>query len=193
MGKLIYNPQELRALARKLDRTNNCTPCHSENVANYALELCKALKIRGKKKDMIIAASLIHDVGKIGIDTRIWAKGQRLSSIEWLKIKMHPIISARLVKEAGFSKEVVEAIYYHHVWFNGNGYPTNARKKGSRIPISARIIAVCDSYEAMVSERPYRKAMIIHEAIRILRKYSAKQFDPRIVEIFIAELLKVIE
>lgn len=180
----IYSIEKLKELARKIDRENNHTPCHSEKVADYALELCKALGIRGKKKDMIVAASLIHDVGKAVIDTEIWSKNGKLSEKESLEIKMHPIISAKLAKEAGYSDKVVELIYYHHVWFNGNGYP-DAHKKGLRIPIGARILAICDAYETMISNRPYREAITPDEAIEELQKNSIKQFDPRLVEVFI--------
>ena len=188
MNNLIYTIQGLRTWARKLDRVNNHTPCHSENVANYALEICKALNIRGKKKDIIITACLIHDIGKIGIEARIWAKKEKLTDAEWLKIKMHPVISARLVKEAGFDKEIIETIYYHHVWFNGTGYPDNGDKKRNKIPVGARIMAVCDAYEAMISSRPYRETISREEAIEELRRCSAKQFDPRVVEAFIQVL-----
>lgn len=184
MENSIYSIQRLKELARRLDRENNFTPCHSENVANLALDLCKALGIRGKKKDMIVAACLIHDIGKVGISTDILEKKEQLSDIEWLKIKMHPVISARLAKEAGYNDKVAEIIYYHHIWFNGNGYPHAAYKKGSRIPIGARILAVCDTYESMVSKRSYKDMRSKQEAIEELKKNSIRQFDPRIVEVF---------
>lgn len=183
MNNSIYSLRKLRELARKLDRENNYTPCHSENVANLAMDLCKALGIRGKRKDMIIAACLIHDIGKVGIDQKILDKKERLTDIEWLRIKRHPTISAMLAKEAGYSDKVAEIIYYHHVWYNGNGYP-KATKKGARIPIGARILAVCDTYESMISKRSYKEVASRQEAIDELKKNSIRQFDPRIVEVF---------
>jgi putative nucleotidyltransferase with HDIG domain len=180
----IYSLAKLKELARRIDRENNYTPCHAENVANLAMELCRALNIRGKKKNMIITACLIHDIGKIAVEPEILVKQKRLSAAESLKIRMHPIISAKLAKQAGLSKVVIESIYYHHVWFNGNGYP-HGYKKGVRIPIGARIMAVCDAYDTMVSKRAYREMIPPEEAIRELQKSSIRQFDPKIVDTFV--------
>lgn len=185
MDNTIYSLQNLKEFARRLDRGNNHTPCHSENVANLAHDLCRALGIRGKKKDMIITACLIHDVGKIAVDSDILEKHEKFNNAEVLKIKLHPVISAKLAKQVGLHKTVVEAIYYHHVWFNGRGYPDEACKKGKRIPIGARILAVCDSYDSMVSQRSYREKTTREEAIEELRRSAVKQLDPRIVEVFI--------
>ena len=185
MTNSIYNLSKLKELARRLDRENNYTPCHSENVANLAMEICRALNIRGKKKDMIITACLIHDIGKIAMGPEVLLKHERLSAAESLKIKLHALISARLAKQAGLDNAIVETIYYHHVWFNGNGYPDAAYKKGTRIPIGARIMAVCDAYDTMVSSRAYKEKIPKEEAIKELQKNSIKQFDPKIVEIFI--------
>ncbi len=187
MGDSIYTIQRLRAMSQKLDRENNFTPCHSENVANLSLDLCRELGIRGKRKDMIVTASLIHDVGKFGVDKSIWAKPGKLSASDWLEVKRHPALSAQLAKQAGLGKDVIETIYYHHVWFNGHGYP-DVKKKGSRIPIGARIIAVCDAYDAMVSQRPYKEGLQKAEAIEELKSGAVRQFDPRIVQVF-AEML----
>lgn len=184
MTKSIYSLNKLKALARKTDRLNNHTPCHSERVADYALKLCRALNIRGKRKDAIITACLVHDTGKIVVDTSVWGKKERLTHKEMRFIKMHPAIAAKLAKAAGCSDKVAELIYYHHQWFNGNGYP-DLKKQGSRIPIGARILAVCDAYEAMVSSRPYRRRIPAEEAIEELRRNAVRQFDPKIVEIFI--------
>ncbi len=185
MDSSIYSLQNLKEFARKLDRGNNHTPCHSENVANLALDLCKALGIRGKKKDMIVTACLIHDVGKITVDPEVLEKHEKFNDVETLKINLHPVISARLAKQAGLHKTIVETIYYHHVWFNGRGYPDEAYKKGLRIPIGARILAVCDSYDSMISESSYREKATKEEAIEELRRNAVKQFDPRILEVFI--------
>ena len=184
MNSSIYTLNKLKELARKLDRENNHTPCHSENVANLALELCRALNIRGRKKDMIITACLIHDIGKLAVKPEVLSKNGKLSIVEALRVKLHPIISARLARQAGLNKTIVETIYYHHVWFNGNGYPDNAVKKGARIPIGARILVVCDTYDSLISKRSYKDVKSKEEAVEELRKNSIRQFDPRIVEVF---------
>jgi putative nucleotidyltransferase with HDIG domain len=181
----IYSLSKLKEFARKLDRENNYTPCHSENVANLALELCRALNIRGKKKDMIIAACLIHDVGKATVGAEILEKHERLSAAEALKIRQHPVISAQLANQAGLSKTVIETIYYHHVWYNGRGYPDNGHRSGHKIPIGARILAVCDAFEAITSNRSYRDRASKEEALERIKKSAIRQFDPRIVDVFV--------
>lgn len=183
MGNSAYSIDGLKALARRLDRENNCTPCHSENVASYVAELCKALNIRGSRKDAILTACLLHDVGKISVDRKVWGKTGRLSDTDWHKIRQHPAVSATLAQEAGCDKKVVEIIYCHHMWYNGNGYP-HAGRKGQRIPVGARILSVCDAYDAMISKRPYRDPIPKEEAIGELKKHSIEQFDPHIVEVF---------
>ena len=178
-----YSISGLKTLARRLDRESNCTPCHSENVANYAAELCKALQIRGRRKDAILTACLVHDVGKISVDREVWLKKGRLSDADWHKIKQHPALSATLAQEAGCDEKIVDIIYCHHMWYNGNGYP-HAGKKGQRIPVGARILSVCDAYDAMISKRPYREPVSREEALGELKKHSISQFDPNIVEVF---------
>ena len=185
MVNSIYSLKKLKQLAKRFDRGNNSTISHSDHVANFALGLCKALNIRGKRRHVIITASLIHDVGKIVIDQQIWLKREKLTDAEWLKIRMHPLISAQLAEESGLVKGIVEAIYYHHVWFNGNGYPDSAGKRGQRIPIAARIIAICDAYEEITSDKVYKSKMTQGEALEELKRHAAEQFDPRLVEIFI--------
>ncbi|MCX5715576.1 MAG: HD domain-containing protein [Candidatus Omnitrophica bacterium] len=183
----------IKELANRLDKGHNHTPHHSEHVAEYARAVCRMLHIRGKRKDIIINACLIHDIGKSVIGADIWAKKKRLSEIDWYKIQLHPLISAKIAKEMGCDGKVVELIYYHHVWFNGSGYPRkngHSLKKGNRIPIGARILAICDAYEAMVSRRAYRDGEPSDEAIGELRKHAAEQFDPRIVEVFINTIIK---
>jgi len=180
--------QKLKALARELDTNVTMTPRHCEKVADYCVELCKAMEIRGKKRNIIVTAGLIHDIGKLPINPTLWIKKEKLSDSEWRTIQLHSVISARMAKEAGCDEKIVEALYYHHVWYNGKGYP-DIKKKGKRIPISARILAICDAYDSMTSKRPYREPFSPERAVEELLKYSIKQFDPAIVETFI----KVIE
>ncbi|MEI8176029.1 MAG: HD domain-containing phosphohydrolase [Candidatus Omnitrophota bacterium] len=184
MGLSIYSIQQLRELSRKVERENDFAPAHSEHVADLALELCRELGIRGVRKDAIIAASLIHDVGKLTVDGSVLVKREKLTDLEWHRIRMHPMISAQLALQSGLSGAVVEIVYYHHVWYNGNGYPDNAFKKGRRISIGARILAVCDAYDCMVSPRAYRERRTPQEGICELERWSVKQFDPTIVELF---------
>lgn len=183
MNDSIYSIETLKELARKVDRMGNGACGHSEEVAQRARELCKALNVRGKRREIVIEACLIHDVGRIGVDAAVWSKTEKLNDIDWHQIKQHPAIGAKLAQRAGYEKHVVQIVYNHHVWYNGRGYP-KSRRKGARIPLGARILAVCDAYEAMISKRPYREAKTSDEAIQELKKNVVKQFDPRIVEVF---------
>ncbi|MDP3804152.1 MAG: HD domain-containing phosphohydrolase, partial [Candidatus Omnitrophota bacterium] len=101
----------------------------------------------------------------------------------WVKMKRHPIIAANIIKKAGFLDDLVPAILYHHVKYSGGGYPTT-RKKGRAIPVEARILAVADAYEAMRSDRPYRKRLSMDQAAAEFRRCSGTQFDPKIVKAF---------
>lgn len=188
MDRFISPIERLKALARRLDRQHNYTPHHSEHVAAYALLICKALHIRGKRRRSIVNACLIHDIGKSVVGEEIWAKKERLSKFDWYKIELHPLVSAKIACGMGCDEKIVELVYYHHIWFNGGGYSykdDGMHKKGTRIPLGARILAVCDAYEAMVSKRAYRDGETQQKAIDELKKRAPGQFDPRIVEALI--------
>lgn len=187
MADTIYSKENLVVFANKVDYTSYFTPYHSNNVARLAHRVCKAMDIKGRKKKAIIIACLLHDVGKALIDSSILAKKGRLSKAEWFKVKIHPLISAKLAKEAGYNNTVVETLYYHHVWYNGRGYP-RSNIRGRNLPLGSRILMVCDAYEAMTSKRSYRKKMTHLEAIEELKRYAILQFDPDIVEYFIRSL-----
>lgn len=185
----FYSLRKLREIAGRLDRTDAAPPCHSENVAKLALAMCKALEIRGRKKDIIITACLIHDVGKIAVDPSLWSKRQRLTYADRRLIEICPKIAAMLARWAGCDIKVAQMLYYQHIWYNGNGYPEVKRKKGDQIPIGARILAICEAYDAMTSGRPYREPIPPHEAAEELRRHAIKQFDPRLVEIFVRDVV----
>jgi putative nucleotidyltransferase with HDIG domain len=129
-------------------------------------------------------ASLLHDIGKIGIDLSIIRKEGKLSEQDWEKIRLHPEIGAKIVSQVGFLNEVVPIIRHHHERYDGGGYP-DPERRGTRIPVGARIIAVADAFDAMTSDRPYRKAMEEAAAIQELTRCAGHQFDPEIVNAFI--------
>lgn len=129
----------------------------------------------------------MHDLGKIGISEKILLKKGKLTKKEFEEIKKHPQIGVDIIRPIQSLQNVVPMIFYHHERWDGRGY--SSRLKGEDIPVGARIIAVSDVYEALTSDRPYRKAYSEAEAKKIIRESAGGQFDPKIVEIF----LKVLE
>ncbi len=132
---------------------------------------------------MIRAGSLLHDVGKIGIPDRILRKPGRLTQEEWAIVKGHPTLGEALIQTMPDLGGVHEVVVGHHEHFDGSGYPKGL--KGSDIPLPARILAVADAYSAMVSDRPYRKALSRDEAVAELRNGAGTAFDPDVVSAFI--------
>jgi putative nucleotidyltransferase with HDIG domain len=129
---------------------------------------------------MVYIGGLLHDIGKVGVKKQILLKKDKLTPAEKEEIISHPELGVKILKPASFPKEVVEAVLYHHEDYSGGGYPKGIA--GEKIPILARIIRVVDSYDAMVSNRPYRKAFSHKWVIDEMRRCSGKQFDPEVVE-----------
>jgi HD-GYP domain-containing protein (c-di-GMP phosphodiesterase class II) len=128
---------------------------------------------------------MLHDVGKIGINLTIIKKPGKLTPEEWAQVRLHPEIGANIVGQLGFLENAASIIRHHHSRFDGDGYP-NASLSGDAIPIGSRIISVVDAFDAMISDRPYRKAMAKEQAFAELRRCAGQQFDPRIVNAFLS-------
>lgn len=180
----------IKTLAVVIDAKDGFTKDHSFKVQRYAVAIAKELKLPDQEIELISHASLLHDIGKIGIPDRILNKKGKLTKAEWRKITTHPKVGVKILKEEGVLKALEPAILYHHERYKGpGGYPTGAIK-GEHIPLSARILAVADAYSAMTSRRPYRGAFSKKAAIAELRRCSGAQFDPEIVKAFLRILKK---
>jgi HD-GYP domain-containing protein (c-di-GMP phosphodiesterase class II) len=129
--------------------------------------------------------ALLHDIGKIGIKDEILRKPGALSPEEYQTIQEHPLIGVKIVEGIEFFKNKIPMIRHHHEHFDGKGYPDGLVGEG--IPLEARIIAVPDAFDAMASLRPHRKAMPLEDILLEMEKYKGKQFDPKILEIFLKE------
>lgn len=175
----------IRALARIVDENDSYTKGHCEKVMRYSLVICRRLKMPKHSIDSIKTASLLHDIGKIGIDAGILNKKEKLTKEDWDKIKTHPEMGSKIVSQIGFLNGISIIIRHHHERYDGGGYPDSERK-GSAIPLGARILAVADAFDAMTSGRPYRQAMSQEEAIAELKRCSGSQFDPKIVDAFVS-------
>jgi putative nucleotidyltransferase with HDIG domain len=174
----------LTRLARIIDTSHTCRRRHCYKVERHALLISKKLGLPDKEIKIIKVASILHDIGKIGIDLTIIKKPGKLTNDEWASVKIHPMIGANIIKQLGFLDEIVPSIMYHHARFGGGGYPDPAMS-GKNIPIGSRIISVVDAFDAMTSDRPYRKAMSVEQAQAELLRCSGSQFDPEIVNVFL--------
>jgi len=179
--------QTIRALAEAVDATDQYTETDSSQMADVAKAMADRLDMDKEQTDALTLASRLHDIGKVGVPGSILRKKEKLSAEELSKVQQHPEIGQRLLHEAKYIQELISAILYHHERWDGNGYPE--RLKGDEIPIMARVIGIIDAYRAMLSDRPYRKALTSVQAIDELIKGAGTQFDPQLVEMF-AELVR---
>lgn len=173
----------IEALATAIEAKDPYTHGHSARVAEYAMATAQKLEMSESEIEMMQAAAYLHDVGKIGIPEPILSKPGKLTDSEFEIIKTHPEISARILSPVNFDQTVVLAVKFHHERIDGHGYPK--KMKGEAIPLSARILAVADSFDAMTSARPYRPAIGYEDAKAELLRCAGTQFDHRIVDAFL--------
>lgn len=170
------------AIAEAVNSRDPYTGGHTRRVVEYSLTIADALGLSAGEKETLKLAALLHDIGKIGIDDSILGKGGDLSEEEELKMREHPAIGAHMLGIVEEMRDVIPGVFHHHEWFDGSGYPEGL--KGEDIPLEARIIAVTDAYDALTTDRPYRKAMYDDEALEELACDSGTHFDPSLVDIF---------
>ncbi len=175
--------KSIAVLAKALDVKTKWTYNHSKNVSEYAIAIAKELGLSRKHIESIKQAGKLHDLGKVIISDEILNKKGKLTEEERNKVRQHVQVSAEILKPLGFMDDVSKIIMQHHEYYGGNGYPLGIQKE--EITIGARIIAVVDAFDAIISERPYRKKASIDEAIKELEKFSGVQFDPKVVRTLI--------
>jgi len=177
------------ALARAIDAHDIYTHGHTERVTKYCLSIAskldntKELGSDKRFKELLHITALLHDIGKIGIPDKILNKKGRLNGAELKIVKRHPDIGASIIFPIRELNEIAMCIRSHQEWYNGKGYPGGLKKE--EIPLIARIVSVADAFDAMTSDRPYRKRRSAKEAIEEIKKYSGTQFDPRVVDVFL--------
>lgn len=162
------------------------TKGHSERVKLYCRKIARKMNLSSKKIQALERAASLHDIGKIAIPDAILYKQGRLTPSEFVQLQAHPDRSFELIRLIPNPQDTLLAIRYHHERVDGKGYPLGLA--GDRIPLLARILAVADSYDALNSDRPYRKAFTHDEATQILRNNSGTQWDPDVVEAAIEAL-----
>lgn len=178
------NIQFALALAEIIEAKDNHTRGHCNRMRGLCVELGKAAALSPDSIEMLEYASLLHDLGKIGVHEAILNKEGPLSDDEQRRMQEHPEIGEKILMGIPLMEEVAKITVAHHENYDGSGYPRAL--KGKDIPLSARIIAVADLYDAMVSDRPYRKGLAPEAAVEEMRRVAGTQLDPEVVELFVA-------
>jgi putative nucleotidyltransferase with HDIG domain len=173
----------LEIMAKFIDSIDRSTENHSRRVAERAVEVARELGVAERDVESIRVASFLHDIGKVDVSAEVLGKAATLSQEERAEMEKHVDYgTAMLERVGGLLGHVVPLVLYHHERWDGRGYK---RIAGTAIPLGSRIIAVCDTYDAIVADRPYRRGQSHEQAIAILRAESGIQFDPEIIEVFL--------
>jgi putative nucleotidyltransferase with HDIG domain len=171
----------ITALALAIEAKDETTHDHLERVETYAVELGKELGLNNSELEALRASAVLHDIGKLAVPEYIISKPGRLTPDEFEKMKVHPVVGAEIVEFVQFPYAVAPIVRAHHEKWDGSGYPDGL--VGEEIPIGARILAAVDCLDALASDRQYRRALPLEEAIAVVRKEAGRSFDPRVVEV----------
>jgi putative nucleotidyltransferase with HDIG domain len=174
--------QALRGLANALEAKDPYTHGHSERVGHWAGRTATAMKLPGDATAIVAQAGLLHDIGKIGVPEAVLRKPGPLGSGEWEVMRQHPVTGAQIVAPFEFFAEGACIIRHHHERCDGSGYPDRLLRDD--IPLGSRIVAVVDVYDALTSDRPYRRALSVRDALRELEREAGRTLDGTVVEAF---------
>jgi putative nucleotidyltransferase with HDIG domain len=170
------------SLANALDARDQYTAGHSKRVSELSCATAAAMQLDRDHVERVRVGALLHDIGKIGVADAVLQKAGRLTDEEFAQVKEHPVIGRRILEGVGGLAPFLDAVELHHENWDGTGYPKG--QSGEQTPVDARIIHVSDAYDAMTTNRSYRRGLTHERAIEILREYAGTQFDPNIVELF---------
>ena len=178
------------SLIRTLEAKDSYTRGHSQRVTRWSVAIAEELGMAGQELEDLYRASVLHDLGKIGVKEAVLNKPGRLTEEEFAEIVRHPEKAVEILEPIDFYKPIFPAIRHHHERFDGKGYPS--RLAGKNIPLASRIMTIADTFDAMTSTRAYRKALPVADAIAEIRRCSGTQFDPDIVPAFLACQSKIV-
>lgn len=181
----------IKSLALALEAKDKYTGGHSQRVANLATEIAREMNLPPEQVEKISFAALVHDIGKIGISETIINKNRELTDEEYKSIAAHSAIGQNILTPVLDDEEILLMVRHHHERYDGEGYPDGLA--GEQIPLGARIIAVADMYDAMMSDRSYRKAVGFDVTIAELKRQTPAQLDPKVVEAFLKVTKKALE
>jgi hypothetical protein len=176
------------ALCQAVETKDFYTRGHSDRVSRGSVMIAREIGMRDERIEAIRYAGMLHDVGKLGVPTRVLQKTGKLTEEEYAAIQLHPIRGLDIVREIGFLDEALAGIMHHHERIDGRGYPMGLA--GDEIPEFARVLAVADAFDSMTSTRSYRGARPVAEAIEELRKWAGTQFDPAFVDAFVTAIMR---
>ena len=172
----------IEGLAMAIEAKDQGTHDHLFRVRHYVKAVGRALALSHLELQALETAAFLHDIGKLAVPEHIINKPGKLTPEEFEKMKIHPVVGADILERVRFPYPVVPVVRSHHEWWNGTGYPDGLR--GTDIPLGARILTVIDCFDALVSDRPYRKGLAEAQAMNMIRSLRGKQFDPTVVDVF---------
>lgn len=173
-----------QALAASVDERGSRDQRHAESVARLASVIAAEMRMEDEEVHQIMVAGLLHDIGLVTVPQEIINKRDHLSAEEWRRIKEHPEVGETILKHIASLESFLPVVRHHHEHFDGAGYPDGLTRE--QIPLGARILAVADAFQAMISERPYRRALTMDEALNELQMSAGTQFDPDVVDVFVS-------
>ncbi|MEI7025192.1 HD domain-containing phosphohydrolase [Paenibacillus sp. y28] len=174
----------IRTLTKALDQKDTETQGHSERVVAYSLAIARQMKLSEEEISSIRWGALLHDIGKIGIPDAILLKPDKLSSEEWTVMRSHSTIGFEMLKDIEFLENALDIVLYHHERYDGKGYPHGLKRE--EIPLGARIFALADTFDAITSDRPYRKAQSVEKAKQVIEEHLGTQFCPDCAKAFLS-------
>jgi putative nucleotidyltransferase with HDIG domain len=173
---------------RALELKDKDTEGHSRRVTELSLEMAKALGLDKTQQANMYNGALLHDIGKMGVPDEILNKPGPLSKSEREIVEQHPVTAYEILKDIDYLRDSIDIPYYHHENWDGSGYPLGVQ--GYEIPIAARIFSIVDNWDALNSDRPYRKAWPRHKVIEYIRAEAGSKFDPELVDLFLSVILE---
>ena len=181
-------PGVITALVAALAARDPNTAAHTTRCSRYALKLAEELGLAEEEKSAIWTSSLLHDLGKLAVPDRVLFKPGPLTEKEWMLMRRHPVTARDILAQVRGISRAIPTILHHHEHFDGSGYPQGLA--GDDIPTASRILLVTDAFDAMTTDRPYRKAMPVETALAELHRNSGSQFDPTVVGSFVRVLAR---
>jgi putative nucleotidyltransferase with HDIG domain len=173
----------VRALISAIEAKDKFTRGHTERVTRYAATLADEVGLDEDQRQNLLFGAVLHDVGYLGVPEEILRMPNGITEEQLAELRRHPLIGAKILKDIPFLKKATDAVRHHHENYDGSGYPDGLA--GDHIPLIARIVAVVDAFDAITTDRRYRKASSKEEAVEEIRKNRGKQFDPAIADAFI--------
>jgi response regulator RpfG family c-di-GMP phosphodiesterase len=176
--------QALLGLAEAIEAKDPYTKGHCGRTAVFAMALGREARLSADELEVLEFGAFLHDIGKIGVKDAVLLKPGALDDEEWKHMKIHPVVGYQIAVQLDMLQPMIACIRNHHERWDGSGYPD--RLKGEEIPLLARVVCLADAYDAMATDRPYKRAIPMEECKKILRRQAGPQFDPELVELFIS-------